>query len=102
MPGNAGGDSDAKGAYTQVVLEDAWKLLGGTSGDCMETWISLPRARRPKDWDGTEDLICLLRLNLYGHPLAVINWEKHCQKVSFGVGFVKARVWKCLYIHRAK
>jgi len=54
MPGNDGEDSDAVGAYTQVRLSDATKLLG--PGVVTETWISLPSHRRPKSWDNIETL----------------------------------------------
>ncbi len=40
MPGFDGQDADAVGAYNQVVLGD----VDGS----VETWITLPRHRRPK------------------------------------------------------
>ena len=68
MPGNNGGNSDAVGAYTQVSLAEASKLLGK---DVVTTsWISLPPHRRPNSWAGIKDPVCPLLLNLYGHPLA--------------------------------
>ncbi len=99
MPGNSGEDSDAIGAYTQVSLREGWKLLGRSSGAYVETWISLPPSRRPKDgsWNGIEDPVCKLRLNLYGHPLAGLLWEKHCQAAVFKHGFTKVQGWECLY-----
>ena len=69
LPGNDGEDSDAVGAYTQVKLSDAAKLLG-KDDVITETWISLPPHRRPKSWAGIQDPVCPLELNLYGHPLA--------------------------------
>ena len=39
MPGNDGEDSDAVGAYTQLLLEEAAALLG--IGVIPETWVSL-------------------------------------------------------------
>ena len=79
MPGNDGQDSDAVGAYTQVSLEKAASFLGLDSNAVIETWISLPKGRRPKSWDLIEDPVCPLILNLYGHPLAGLLWEKHCE-----------------------
>ena len=38
MPGNYGEHSDAIGAYTQVALKEAAKLLG--DGIVTETWMS--------------------------------------------------------------
>ena len=40
-----------------------------------ETWISLPRDRRPKEWDNIEEPMVRLKVNLYGHPLAGLIWE---------------------------
>ena len=86
MPGNDGEDSDAVGAYTQVRLEDAPKLLG--KPDLVtETWIRLPPHRRPKSWEGIEDPVCPLLLNLYGHPLAGLLWEKHQESILLKAGF---------------
>jgi hypothetical protein len=42
-PGCDGEDSDAVGAYTQMKLADAARLLG--IGVVPETWITLPRSR---------------------------------------------------------
>jgi len=97
MPGCDGGDSDAVGAYTQCPLSDAEFLLDD-SGD-LETWISLPPTRRPKSWDNIDEPVCRLRLNLYGHPLAGLLWEKYCQKALFEEGFEKVKGWECMYKH---
>ena len=102
MPGDSGSDSDAVGAYTQVTLLEAHYLMGGTDADFIETWISFENMphRRPKEWDNIEDPVCILRINLYGHPLAGLLWEKHCQKIFFQEGFEKVPSWECLYVHR--
>ena len=70
MPGMSGEDADATGAYTQTQL----------GPECPTTWITLPKDRWPKEWFGkyTEPVV-ELRTNLYGHPLAGLFWEKHCQ-----------------------
>ena len=95
MPGCSGADSDADSAYTQVVLADM--------EDSVETWVTIPKHRRPKNWDPSiTDPVCRLRLNLYGHPLAGLYWEKHCQKAIFAAGFVKVQGHECLYVHREK
>jgi hypothetical protein len=98
VPGNDGENSDAAGAYTQVVLKD-WMLKGET---VVETYISLLRNRRPKEWDDIEDPVCLLRLNLYGHPLAGLYWERFCTHNLMSVGFEKVQGWECLFVHREK
>jgi hypothetical protein len=100
MPGNDGEDSDAIGAYHQVALEDLAALLGIPQSEYIETWISLPPSRRPKSWSNIEDPVCLLRLNLYGHPLAGLIWEKFCEKAILKAGFEKVSGWECLYVRR--
>lgn len=69
-------------------------------GSHVETWISLPANRRPKSWDSIEDPVCRLRLNLYGHPLAGLHWEKHCHKYICEAGFEREPGWECLFVHR--
>ncbi len=100
MPGMDGENSDAVGAYTQVPLIDQGVLLGKGKRDYIETWISLPRNRRPQEWDQIEDPVCLLRLNLYGHPLAGLLWEKHCEDALFSFGFQRVKGWECFYVHK--
>ena len=78
FPGNTGEDSDAIGAYTQILLADAARLLG--IGVLPETWIKLPKDRQPKEWEGIVDPVCPLLQNLYGHPLAGLLWEKGCHE----------------------
>ena len=101
-PGCDGEDSDAIGAYTQVVLKEAHIILGGTEDNYIETWISLPRDRRPKHWDNIEKPVCKLRLNLYGHPMAGLIWEKWCDKAITDSGFNKIAGWECLYVNPVK
>ena len=95
MPGCSGQESDADSAYTQVVLEDM--------EDAVETWVTIPRQRRPRDWDpNITDPVCRMRINLYGHPLAGLYWEKHCQKAIYAAGFEKIKGHECIYVHRKK
>ena len=101
-PGCDGEDSDAIGAYTQVILRDAHIILGGNNDNYIETWISLPRERRPKHWDSIDKPVCKLRLNLYGHPMAGLIWEKWCDKAITDCGFEKILSWECLYVHPIK
>ena len=100
IPGNASEDSDAVKAYTQVRLDSLTELLGEDVQ--AETWITLPRERRPKSWDKIENPVCPLLRNLYGHPLAGLIWEKHCQKYILDAGFEKIPGWECLFVHRIK
>ena len=86
--GNDGEDSDAMGAYTQAEF----------AGE--ETWVHVPRDRWPAHWRGKyERPVCRLRLNLYGHPLAGLYWEKHCKKALLECGFETVTGWECLYKH---
>ena len=70
FPGNVTEDSDAVKAYRQVFLDDLEDLLGNSKEIQAQTWISLPRSRRPTWWDDIEDPVCLLKRNLYGHSIA--------------------------------
>ena len=94
MPGNDGEDSDAVGAYTQVKLKDMPGYV--------ETWISLPKQQQPTHWWKIEDPVCLLELNLYGHPLAGLFWEQHCREKILKAGFVPIKGWECLYANYDK
>ena len=38
-------------------------------------------------------------LNLYGHPLAGLYWERHCQSALLKLGFQLVKGWECLYFH---
>ena len=98
MPGNSGEDSDAVGAYTQIPLEDAARLLG--IGVMPETWVSLPPSQHPPHWAGIKDPITPLLANLYGHPLAGLLWDKGSQEKIISVGFEKVNNWESLYVHR--
>lgn len=89
MPGMEGQISDAVSAYTQVELPEE-----------LETYITLPPRRRPKEWATFEDPVCRLRLNLYGHPLAGLLWEKYCEKALQKLNFAKIKGWECMYIHK--
>ena len=93
LPGNSGEDSDAVGAYTQVSFADAAKLLGDPN-IVTETWISLPPHKRPKSWDEIQDPVCPLLLNIYGHPLAGLLWEKYQESKLCKLGFEKAKSWE--------
>jgi hypothetical protein len=84
-----------------VKLADAAKLLG-MPDVITETWITLPPHMRPKSWEGIQDPVCPLLLNLYGHPLAGLLWEKHQESIVLRLGFEKITSWECLYVHREK
>ena len=104
FPGCSGEDSDAINAYTQVSLDNLAELLGTAGGKSIqpETWISLPRNRRPKEWDNIDQPVVKLLCNLYGHPLAGLIWEKHCHRAILGAGFEQNPGWECLLVHNKK
>ena len=92
----SGSDSDAVGAYTQVVLDEM------PEHDHVETWITLPPSQRPKSWHNIEDPVVKLRLNLYGHPLAGLFWERFCDRMVRSEGFERVPGWECLYVNKSK
>ena len=100
LPGNSGEDSDAVGAYTQVSFKDAANILGDPNV-VTETWISLPPHKRPKSWDSVEDPVVPLLLNLYGHPIAGLLWDKYQENKLFKLGFERyhlGNVFMCIMI----
>ena len=66
------------------------------------TWISLPPQRRPTSWANIKDLVCLLLLNLYGHPLAGILWDKYQESVLLKLDFEIVPSWECSYLHHTQ
>ena len=97
MPGMAGQDADATGAYTQTEL----------GPDCPPTWIEIPRNRWPKSWWIDKDkgipkyekpVVRLIR-NLHGHPLAGLYWFEYCDAAIRRCGFRPIKGWECLYLH---
>ena len=67
-----------------------------------ETWVSIPKNRMPKHWQHIKDPVCPLLVNLYGHPLAGLLWDKASQEKVMSCGFEKVRGWESLYCHREK
>ena len=39
-------------------------------------------------------------MSLYGHPLAGLYWQLHCEKAIFACGFTRVQGWECLYKHK--
>ena len=84
--------SDACSACTQ------W-FIGGGRDKGLPTWVSLPRHRWPKEWEGkyTNPVVRLV-LALYGHPDAGGYWEQRCERVRKAKGWTKT-CWKSLFRH---
>ena len=92
--GCAGQAADAVSAYTQVIMEDAPKLLKIPKSECPDIWICLPWHTWPKSWSSMEDPVVPLERNLYGHPLAGLLWERQFEKVLLGLGWEKVPNWE--------
>ena len=91
MPGNDGAYSDARGAYHQTELQG------------VDTYVSLPRDKWKPEWHGKYTRpVVRLRLNLYGHPLAGLFWERFCTKAILDCGFERVKSWECLFKHTEK
>ena len=80
LSGCVGQAADAVSAYTQVIVEDAHKLLKIPKSECPDIWIRLPRHKWSKSWSSMEDPVVPLERNLYGHPLAGLLWEGNLRK----------------------
>ena len=68
----------------------------------IQTWIKLPKHCWPKDgsWNKFDRPCVLLRINLYGHPLAGLLWELFSTEVLLSLGFEKVKGWECLFVNR--
>ena len=99
-----GQDSDACSACTQVKLRDYCHLIQDARGESprIETWISLPKHKQPKEWAHIKNPVVPLERNLYGHPLAGLFWEMFCTEKVEKVGFEKIPGWECLFVRREK
>lgn len=101
LPGCDGEDADAVGAYTQLTMREAYKLLG-TNTPYIETFVTLPKDRQPASWANIEDPVCIMDGNLYGHPIAGLLWEIHSHNLIKKAGFEPVTAWECLFVHKQK
>ena len=84
----------------QVQVEDAPRLLKIPKTACPDVWIRLPRHRWPKSWESIEDPVAPLERNLYGHPQAVLLWERQFEEALSELGWEKIPNWECMFVHR--
>ena len=63
--------ADTVSAYTQVIMEDAPKLLKLLKSECPEKWMRLPRREWPTSWSNIEDPVLPLERNSYDTHLLV-------------------------------
>ena len=95
IPENDGEDDAARKAYLQVFLKDH---EGNT-----QTWIELPEDQWPNWWKGKFRRPCVRLLrNAYGHKLAGLYWERHCDTQLCKCGFVRLQGWECMCAHVEK
>ena len=47
-----------------------------------------------------EDPVVPLELNLYGHLLAGLSWERQFEKILLKYGWEKVSNWELLFVHR--
>ena len=66
-------------------MEDAPKLLKIPKSECPDIWIRLPRHKWRKSWSSMEDPVVLLEL--YGHLLAGLLWERQFEKIPLKYGW---------------
>ena len=95
LPDCDGQAADATSAYTRVKMEDAIP-----KSECPDVWKRLPRHKWPKSWANIEDSVVPLERNLYGHPLACLQWERQFDEVLLGLAWEKVPNWVCLFVHR--
>ena len=98
----AGSVADCVSAYTQVKHADMARLLKLPRNKCPVVWIRIPKDRWLKWWreKGLEDPVVPLLVNLYGHPLAGLLWEKHLEEKLTQSGWKKLHSWECIYYRR--
>ena len=89
LPGYIVKTGDARGAYTQSLLEG------------VAMWVTLPENRWPKHWIGNlRNPVVLLVLALYGHADAGTFWEDHCGDKLMSVEYAKlAEEWPGVFWH---
>ena len=90
LPGCDGQAADAVSAYTQVIMEDAPKLLKIPKSECPDIWIRLPRHKWPKSSSSMEDPVVFWAkfiLSSFGRTvMGKAIWENPIE-LRFGEGF---------------
>ena len=79
----------------KLKMGDSHKLFKIPKSECPDIWIRLPKHKWPKSWSSVEDPVVPLERNLYGHPLAGLLWERHCEKILLRHGWEKIPNWEC-------
>ena len=92
LPGCAGQAADAVSADTQVIMEDAPKLLKIQKSECPDIWIRPTRHKWPNHgsvWKTQSFLAGLLR-------------ERQVEKILLKYGWEKVSNRECLFVHRER
>ena len=100
LPDCARQAADAVGAYNQVKMEEAQRLLRLPRSECPDIWIRLARHKWHKSWSIIDDPVVPLERNLYGHPPAGLLRQRQVEKVLLELGWAKVSSWECLFVHR--
>ena len=96
LPGMELSQSDAHSAYAQT-------FLGGTRGGGTPTWVSIPRHRWLKSWEGNyQEPLVRLVLALYGHVDAGTHWEDYCTEKVLECGWEKISILPSTFYHPKK
>ena len=79
-------------------MEDAPKLLKIPKSECPDIWTRVPKHKWSKSWSSMEDPVVLLELNLIGHLLAGLLWERQFEKILLQYVWEKVSNWDaCSY-----
>ena len=100
LPGCDGQAADAVSACTPEKLEDVPRGLKIHKSDCPDVWIRLPRHIWSKSWAKIEDPVVPLERNLYGHPLAGVQWDRQFEEASNEHGWEKVPNLEWMFAHR--
>ena len=66
------------------------------------TWVRLPKPWWPASWHGCfRDLLCRLRLALYGHPDSEALLDKHLSAILNRLGWLRQEIHPGLLLHMA-
>ena len=90
MDNFTGYNIDAIQAFNQIPLPS----------ECLPLWVSLPRHRWPKEWEGKgyRNPVVLQIYNLYGYPRAGHYWEQHVENCARKEGWKSLPGWEYLYV----
>lgn len=96
LPGFAEQQADGVKDYTQALLYNS----PTDDRNHIPTWIFLPEDQCLPDWHKRFSRpVILLRVALYGHPLAGDFWDRHRTTQLRKAGFQTVEGWESVYVH---